>query len=185
MYSSQYTGVGFHRLIGTEKRQQIPTNVFWDGIINIDYLQQRRTLHSENYANLLHHLYVKIGSSEWIPQEGLPILPWRFSAGWQRQMIGNLGQKLFRMKFSTALFKQFNTSRIFSSNYNCQWSLDSLLQKRGEGAVKTMIAMSVLLQKKTKFVSSTGKVMATFVWDSNGILSISCFENGKIITEEY
>jgi histone-lysine N-methyltransferase SETMAR len=87
------------------------------------------------------------------------------------------------MKISEQRLQHFNKNK---TDFVCQfitWIHHCIPESKQQS--KQWTESSCSAPKKTRWVPSAGKVMASVFWDAEGILFIDYFEKGKRITGEY
>jgi histone-lysine N-methyltransferase SETMAR len=110
----------------------------------------------------------------------------KLSARWvPRSLTGDL--KHTHMKISEQCLEHFNKNKLVLCIGLLLWMRlgFTITHQNPNSSQKQWTEASCSAQKKTRWVSSAGKVMASLFWDTEGIWCIDYLEEGKTITGEY
>jgi histone-lysine N-methyltransferase SETMAR len=110
----------------------------------------------------------------------------KLCARWVLRLL-TADQKHSRIKISEQCLEHFNRNKtdfvLRFITMDETWIHHYTPESKQQSKQWTEAGCSV--QKKTRLISSAGKVMASVFWDAEGILFIDYLEKGKTITREY
>jgi histone-lysine N-methyltransferase SETMAR len=153
-----------------EITEQVHNMVLDDRQMEVHEISETIGISKERVGYILHEeLDIKKLCARWVPR------------------LLKADQKRNRMKISEQCLERFNKNKtdfllqfiIMDKTWIHHYTPESKQQS------KQWTEASCSAPKKTRSVPSAGKVMASVLWDAEGILFIDYLEKGKTITGEY